>query len=196
MNARQYDKMMQEQIENGKGKKLLLHCCCAPCSSAVLERLHESFEICTFFYNPNICGDEYLRRKEELKKLLKKTGWAKFIDCDHEEEKFYEAAKGLENCKEGGLRCEKCFRLRLEKTAAAADEGGFDYFGTTLTISPLKNADLINKIGESLTSNAEWLYSDFKKRDGYLRSIRLSEEFGLYRQDFCGCVFSKNAKNS
>ncbi len=195
MNARNYDKLMTAQIEKLEGKpSLLLHCCCAPCSSACLERLYKHFDITVLFYNPNIEDEEYLRRKGELIRLVEKTGWAKTLDCDHNTDLFYLAVKGLEKEKEGGKRCEVCFKLRLEKTAELAEKGGFCYFATTLTISPLKNAELINSIGESLQNgrSTKWLYSDFKKRDGYLRSIRLSEEFNLYRQNYCGCVYSRS----
>lgn len=187
-----YDKLMQSQIlKAGKGKKLLLHCCCAPCSSACLERLFGNFEITVLFYNPNIESDEYLRRKAELIRFIGETGQADFLDCDHDESEFYSAVCGLEGEKEGGKRCLKCFELRLERTARLADELGYDFFATTLTVSPLKNAQAINEIGEKLQKNAQWLYTDFKKRNGYLRSIELSKEHGLYRQDYCGCVFSR-----
>lgn len=193
MNARNYDKLMTEQISalGGKKPKLLLHCCCAPCSSACLERLNGFFEITVLFYNPNIEDGEYERRKTELKRFISETGWADFLDCDHDESEFYHAVKGLENCEEGGARCGKCFELRLKKTAELAGEGGYDYFTTTLTISPLKDAALINAIGESLQSGAKWLYSDFKKRNGFLQSTKLSKQYNLYRQDYCGCVFSR-----
>lgn len=193
MNARNFDKLMCEQIENaGSGKKLLLHCCCAPCSSACLERLFKKFEICALFYNPNIEDAEYLKRKAELIRFLNETGYATILDCDHDTSLFYDAVKGLEREKEGGARCRECFTLRLKKTAETAEAQGFDYFSTTLTLSPLKNAELINEIGESLqTEKVKWLYCDFKKRGGYLRSLELSKEHNLYRQNFCGCVFSK-----
>ena len=193
MNARNFDKLMCEQIENaGSGKKLLLHCCCAPCSSACLERLYGKFEICVLFHNPNIEDAEYLKRKAELIRFLNETGYATVLDCDHDVCEFYGAVKGLEREKEGGARCRECFTLRLKKTAEIAEAQGFDYFSTTLTLSPLKNAELINGIGESLqTEKVKWLYCDFKKRGGYLRSLELSKEHTLYRQNFCGCVFSK-----
>lgn len=171
--------------------RLLLHCCCAPCSSACLERLKDDYEITVLFYNPNIEDDEYLRRKAELIRFINETGWADITDCDHNADEFYSAVRGLEKEKEGGARCEKCFELRLKKTADMADKGGYDYFTTTLTVSPLKNAELINAIGERVQKSAKWLYSDFKKRDGYLRSIRLSAEHNLYRQNYCGCVYSR-----
>ncbi len=181
---------MLSQLESLEGGKLLLHCCCAPCSTACLERLKDYFKITVLFYNPNIEDAEYEKRKAEMIRLLRETGWAEIIDCDREKEKFYSAIAGAESEPEGGKRCEKCFTLRLAKTAEIADGNGFDYFSTTLTISPLKNARLINEIGESLQRRAKWLYSDFKKRDGYLRSLKLAERYGLYRQDYCGCVFS------
>ena len=184
---------MENEIANfQKRHSLLLHCCCAPCSSACLERLKSHFDVTVFYYNPNIEDEDYLRRKAELSRLVKATGWAKELDCDHEKEKYYLAVAGLENEPEGGKRCEVCFKLRLEKTRDVAEELGFDYFATTLTISPLKDARLINDIGEELArgKRVKWLYSDFKKRDGYLNSIRLSEKYNLYRQDYCGCVYS------
>ena len=195
MNRKNYDGIMTEKI-NGLQKKckLLLHCCCAPCSSACLERLKEHFDITVLFYNPNIEDGEYERRKDELIRLIRTTGWAKILDCDHDTEKFYNFIKGFEDCPEGGERCKKCFELRLAKTAEIALSQGFDYFTTTLTVSPLKNADVINRIGERLGGD-KWLYSDFKKKNGYLRSIQLSKEYKLYRQDYCGCVFSERARS-
>lgn len=190
MEKHDYDKMMAAQIAAcGGKKKLLLHCCCAPCASSCLERLKDHFDITVFFYNPNIAAGEYERRKNELLRLIGIIGGIGFLNCGHAEEEFLRAAAGLENCPEGGARCEKCFALRLKKTAEAANEGGFDYFTTTLTLSPLKNAEKINRIGESL-GGAKWLFCDFKKRDGYKRSVELSKLYGLYRQNYCGCVFS------
>ena len=186
--------MENEIAKFQKKHSLLLHCCCAPCSSACLERLKDFFDITVLYYNPNIEDEEYLRRKTELSRLIKETGWAKEIDCDREKDRYYSAIRGLENEPEGGKRCEVCFELRLEKTAEIAEKLGFDYFTTTLTISPLKNAAILNEIGEraSQGKNVKWLYSDFKKREGYLKSIRLSEKYNLYRQDYCGCVYSIN----
>ena len=190
MNAN-YDELMTKQLsQTGESKKILLHCCCAPCSSACLERLKDSAEICVLFYNPNIESEEYERRKAELIRFINETGWAQFIDCDRDENLFYDAVKGLEDCKEGGMRCEKCFELRLKKTYEIAKEGNFDFFTTTLTVSPLKNASKINEIGERIGGEM-WLYSDFKKKNGYLESIKLSKEHNLYRQDYCGCIFSR-----
>lgn len=187
-----FNSLFEKQLLTLKGGKLLLHCCCAPCASSCLERLKDYFKITVLFYNPNIDEPEYSKRKAELIKLIGATGWAEILDCDSNAQDFYGAVKGLENEKEGGARCAECFKLRLEKTARLAKEGGFDCFTTTLTLSPLKNAALINSIGESLQSeNTVWLYSDFKKRGGYLRSIELSKQYGLYRQNYCGCVFSR-----
>lgn len=190
MNSPSLDKLMQSTAEKAKGKRLLLHCCCAPCSSACLERLKDYFKITVLFYNPNIEDDEYEKRKAELIRLIGQTGWADFMDCDHDTAEFYDAVKGLEAEPEGGARCAVCFELRLKKTAEIALAQDFDYFATTLTLSPLKNAKLINEIGERL-GGERWLYSDFKKRGGYLRSTQLSAEYGLYRQNYCGCVFSE-----
>lgn len=184
---------MQTQLIGAQGKTLLLHCCCAPCSSACLERLKDIFKITVLFYNPNIEDEEYEKRKRELLRLIKATGWADFLDCDHNTEEFYRAAEGLENEKEGGKRCLKCFELRLSKTAELAKN--YDYFTTTLTISPLKDAQAINETGKRLGGD-KWLYSDFKKNNGYLRSLKLSGEYDLYRQNFCGCVFSERRENS
>lgn len=192
MNKQNYDAVMQGQIKEMQGKKkLLLHCCCAPCSSACLERLKDYFFITVLFYNPNIEDKEYELRKSEVKRLITQTGWADFLDCDRDGQSFYSAVRGLENQSEGGARCEKCFYLRLKKTAETAQKLAYDYFTTTLTISPLKNAEVINEIGANLQGEAKWLYSDFKKRNGYLRSLQLSKQYNLYRQSFCGCVFSR-----
>ena len=199
---RNYQKEMEKIIQglDGQRKSLLLHSCCAPCSSAVLEKLQEIFEITVFYYNPNISEDsEYRKRVEEQKRLIeafnrKKTDCPiKIIDGDYEPQEFYAIAKGLENCPEGGERCFKCYALRLEKTAKLAKELKFDYFTTTLTISPLKNAGKLNEIGEEMALKYEttFLPSDFKKKEGYKRSIELSKEYDLYRQNFCGCAFSK-----
>lgn len=201
-NNRNYQKEMEKIIEGlqGKRKSLLLHSCCAPCSSAVLEKLQEIFEITVFYYNPNISEDtEYRKRVEEQKRLIeafnqkKPFHLIKMIDGDYEPQEFYKIAKGLETCPEGGERCFKCYALRLEKTAQLAKEGVYDYFTTTLTISPLKNAAKLNEIGEEMAAKYEtaFLPSDFKKKEGYKRSIELSKEYDLYRQNFCGCAFSK-----
>ncbi len=197
MNKINYQKELDKILENlGDIKpKLLLHSCCAPCSSYVLEYLNKYFDITVLYYNPNIFPeDEYFHRKEEQKRFISEKEWenpVSFMDCDFESEVFYESVKGLENEKEGGKRCEVCFRLRLNKTAELAQ--GFDYFCTTLSISPLKNAEILNKIGNELSKKygIKYLPSDFKKKEGYKRSIELSKEFSLYRQDYCGCVYSR-----
>ena len=202
LNNRNFQKEMEKIIKGlqGEKKSLLLHSCCAPCSSAVLEKLQEIFEITVFYYNPNISEDtEYRKRVEEQKRLIGAFNEKnpvcpiKIIDGDYEPQEFYAIAKGLENCPEGGERCFKCYALRLEKTARLAKELKFDYFTTTLTISPLKNAVKLNEIGEEMALKYEtsFLPSDFKKKEGYKRSIELSKEYDLYRQNFCGCAFSK-----
>ncbi len=190
-----YDQKMQAQILSaGSGKTLLLHSCCAPCSSACLERLKDAFDITVLYYNPNIDDEnEYQKRKAEQIRLLEQTGWAKFIDCDHDGDAFKNMSVGYENEPERGKRCYLCYALRLEKAAQIAKEHGYDFFATTLTLSPLKNAEWLNEIGEKLGGRyaVNYLFSDFKKRGGYLRSLELSKEFSLYRQDFCGCKYSK-----
>lgn len=174
---------------------LLLHSCCAPCSSAVLERISKYFSITILFYNPNITDyEEYLKRKEELKRLIKDVNYQiEIMDCDYDKEKFIEMALGLEDKKEGDIRCYKCYKLRLEKTAMLAKKNNFDYFTTTLSISPYKNSKWLNEIGEELANkyNINYLYADFKKKNGYKRSIELSNIYHLYRQDYCGCIYSK-----
>lgn len=196
MNATDFNKKMFLEIERGgaRDKKLLMHACCAPCSSACLERLKGLMDITVLFYNPNIETVEYLKRKAELIRFLSETGWAHFLDCDHQKEAYYAAVKGLEEQKEGGARCLKCFELRLDFTAKTAAEKGYEYIATTLTVSPLKNAAAINQIGEECAKRhgVKWLPSDFKKGNGYLRSCELSKEHNLYRQNYCGCVFSRN----
>ena len=190
-----YDKQMTEICAGvARGTRLLLHSCCAPCSTACLERLKDVFSVTVFYYNPNIDDRaEYEKRKAEQKRLLAETGWAEFVDCDHDVEAFERLAKGLENEPERGKRCYLCYGLRLEKTAQAAKEYGFPYFATTLTLSPLKNAAWLNELGEAAGEKygVSYLPSDFKKRGGLLRSIELSKEYGLYRQNYCGCRFSK-----
>ncbi len=195
MNKVNYDKKMIEQISQAKeGATLLLHSCCAPCSSACLERLKDKFKITVLYYNPNIDEEEeYEKRKAEQIRFLQETGWAEFLDCDREAEAFVQMAKGLEDEPERGKRCYACYALRLEKTAKTAKEKGFDYFATTLTLSPHKNADWLNEIGQKEGGRYEvnYLFSDFKKQGGYYRSTALSQEYDLYRQDFCGCKYSK-----
>ncbi len=193
-----YDQEMEKQISKiKKGEKLLLHACCAPCSSAVLERLGNIFEITIFYYNPNISEkEEYEKRVHELKKFLKefKTKYPiNLIEGNYEPEKYFKVIKGLENEPERGKRCYKCYELRLEETARIAEKLNYQYFCTTLTLSPHKNSNWLNEIGTNLNNNynSTYLYSDFKKKDGYKRSIELSKKYDLYRQDYCGCIFSK-----
>ena len=192
---RNYDKEMMQMIERiEKGTRLLLHSCCAPCSSACLERLKDFFKITVLYYNPNIDDEqEYEKRKAEQIRFLKETGYADFLDCDHDKQAFEEMAKGYEQEPERGKRCYLCYALRLDKTAQIAKENGFEFFATTLTLSPYKNAEWLNEIGERVGSRygVNYLCTDFKKQGGYHRSIALSNEHGLYRQDFCGCKFSK-----
>ena len=194
MNAVNYDERMRALISEGKGGKLLLHSCCAPCSSYCLKETAKAFRVTVFYYNPNLdCEAAYVKRKSEQLRFLRETGYADFLDCDYSPEEFAEAVEGYEQEPEGGARCSRCFRLRLEKTARAAKAGGFDYFGTTLTVSPLKNAALINEIGYELQDlyGVKYLPSDFKKRGGYYESVALSKQYGLYRQNYCGCVYSQ-----
>ena len=193
-----YDLEMEKQISNiPEGTELLLHACCAPCSSAVLERIANHFKISIFYYNPNITDeDEYNKRITEIKKLISIVHpkyEISLIEGKYEPEKFFEMAKGLEKEPERGKRCYKCYELRLSETARIAEEMGFKYFCTTLTLSPHKNVNWLNEIGEELNNKYQttYLYSDFKKKEGYKRSIILSKEYGLYRQDYCGCIFSK-----
>jgi len=199
-----YDKLLEELvIENNKNKivpNLLLHSCCAPCSSYVIEYLSNYFNITIFYYNPNISPDyEYFKRKEEQIRLIN-TMESKYkvniIDCDYDNDLYEKAIKGLELEPERGGRCTVCFRLRLDKTAKVASSNNYDYFATTLTLSPYKNAKLINEIGFELENKykIKYLASDFKKRNGYKRSIELSKIYNLYRQDYCGCIYSKKMK--
>ena len=192
---RNYDKEMQEILDGvEQGTRLLLHSCCAPCSSACLERLKDVFSITVLYYNPNIDEEEeYEKRKSEQIRFLEETGWAEILDCDHDKEAFERIANGLETEPERGKRCYACYALRLEKTAQIAKEKGFSFFGTTLTLSPYKNAEWLNEIGEKVAGRYEvnYLFSDFKKKGGYHRSIELSSQYGLYRQDFCGCKYSR-----
>ena len=177
--------------------KLLLHSCCAPCSSACIERLSNYFDITILYYNPNIEPyEEYLKRKEEEIRFIKEfktKNKLDIIDSDYDNDKYHEIVSGLEEEPEGGQRCRKCYRLRLEYTAKKAKELKYDYFSTTLTVSPYKNSQVINKICEELEKiyNIKYLYYDFKKKEGYKRSIELSKEYNLYRQNYCGCIYSK-----
>lgn len=206
MNKINYQKELEKVISRNQAEnrvpKLLLHACCAPCSSYCLEYLSQYFEITVLYFNPNISDkEEYKYRLNEEKRLISLMNFknpVNMIDGEYEPKDFFNAVKGLEREPEGGKRCEKCFRLRLEETAKKAKELGFDYFTTTLTISPLKNAQLLNQIGEEYAKQygVNWLYSDFKKKEGYKRSIVLSQQYDLYRQNFCGCVYSRNQNNN
>lgn len=205
MNKINYSLKTEQIIEENKREhilpSLLLHACCAPCSSACLEYLNKHFNITIYYYNPNISPKaEFDKRLNEEKRLVSEMPLENNVDViegyyDYNE--FLEIAKGLETVPEGGARCFKCYKLRLEKTAKLAKEKGFDYFCTTLSISPLKNSQKINEIGYEVAKEygIKWLPSDFKKKEGYKRSIELSKEYDLYRQNFCGCVFSKREEN-
>lgn len=216
MNKVNYSKELEKKIaqfqKEERYPKLLLHACCAPCSSYCLEYLRQYFDITVFFYNPNIMNEpEYRKRVEEEKRLISEynkqieTGnfegmnsdagarKIEIIEGDYIVRDYLDAVKGLESCPEGGDRCTKCFELRLEESAKIAKEKGFEFFTTTLTISPLKDAERLNRIGQEMGEKygIEFLPSDFKKKEGYKRSIELSHKFELYRQDFCGCEFSR-----
>lgn len=197
-----YAKELEKIISNldGRVPKLLLHSCCAPCSSYVISYLSDYFDISVFYYNPNISPkEEYLKRKNEQIRLIntiKTKNKLDIIDCDYENDLYEEKIKGLENEPERGSRCTVCFNLRLNKTASKAKELSYDYFATTLTVSPYKNGNLINEIGLYMQDkyDVNYLVSDFKKNDGYKKSIELSKKYNLYRQNFCGCKYSKKAK--
>lgn len=186
-----------DALPQGHTPRLLLHSCCAPCSSAVLEYLSQYFSITVDYYNPNISPRaEYEKRVAEQKRLIELLPTRHpitFLEGEYDPQRFLDLARGLENCPEGGERCFRCYRLRLSQAARTAQQGGYDYFTTTLTISPLKNAEKLNQIGRELAEEYQvaFLPSDFKKKNGYKRSIELSREYDLYRQDFCGCVYSR-----
>ena len=190
-------KIVDPAISNNPPKKLLIHSCCAPCSSYVIEYLSQYFEVTIFYYNPNISEKlEYEKRALEQQRLIGeiKTNYpVLFLEGHYDPQEFYQIARGLEECREGGARCTACYELRLREAARIAKKMSFDFFTTTLTISPLKNADKLNEIGRKVAEEMEVAYlpSDFKKRNGYKRSIELSKEFDLYRQDYCGCIYSK-----
>lgn len=197
---KELEKIIEENKKNGVVPSLLLHSCCAPCSSYCLEYLSQYFKITVLYYNPNLFpAGEYERRVSEQKKLVSALPTkypVTLVEMKGEPEEFYSAVKGLEHIREGGERCFACFRLRLERAARYAKENGFDFFTTTLTISPLKNAQKLNEIGEAAGEKfgVRHLPSDFKKKNGYKRSVELSKVYGLYRQDYCGCVFSKRER--
>lgn len=196
-----FETLRKKQIEEGSsGKKLLLHACCAPCSTACLERLAADFDVTVYYYNPNMDGvEEYEKRAAEARRFIDEVYGDKvgLIIEKYEPSEFYKAAFGLENLPEGGARCTECFGLRLNKTAEYAKRNGYECICTTLTVSPYKNAPLLNEIGKKAAKahGVEWIYSDFKKANGYLRSIELSKKYGLYRQNYCGCEFSKRIKS-
>ena len=193
------DKTIEQHVSRNETPSLLLHACCAPCSSYVLEYLSQYFSITVFYYNPNITEEpEYRKRVTEEQRLISELpakNKISFIEGRYDPERFFEMAKGKEDIPEGGTRCFDCYRLRIAETADVAKEKGFDYFTTTLSISPLKNAQKLNEIGgeEAERTGIPYLFSDFKKREGYKRSIQLSAEYNLYRQNYCGCIYSKKA---
>ena len=190
------DKIISQN--NNNIPSLLLHSCCGPCSSYVLEYLTKHFDITVFFYNPNIYPEaEYFKRLDTQKQLLERMSFVNpvsLIEGEYDPENYLAAVRGQEEYREGGARCSTCFTLRLDKTAELAKSKGFDYFATTLTVSPHKNAQIINTLGYDLSEkyDVRWLPSDFKKREGYKRSIELSKQYDLYRQEYCGCSFAMN----
>lgn len=197
MNKLNYNREMENIIENLSEKKsLLLHSCCGPCSTAVLKRLTDRFDISIYFYNPNIYPEsEFYKRAETQKDVIAKIGGSiELIVGSYEEDKYFESVKGLEDLGEGSLRCKNCYEFRLREAARYAKAHNFDYFTTTLSVSPYKNAAWINEIGRELEEEVgiKFLYADFKKKEGYKESIVLSKEYNLYRQDYCGCKFSKD----
>ena len=197
-NKINYSLEFEKEIRRCEGRlpTLLLHSCCAPCSSAVLEVVTQYFDVTVFYFNPNITpAEEYAKRVCELERLLREAVYPhppKLTEGRYDSSEFFAVAKGLESLPEGGERCAKCYRLRLEETARVAAAGHYDYFTTTLSVSPYKNAEKLNTIGGELARQygVNYLYSDFKKKNGYKRSIELSAQYGLYRQNYCGCVYS------
>lgn len=187
-----------EKFDPNDPPSILLHSCCAPCSSHVISYLSDFFNITVFYYNPNISeSDEYERRAEEQKRFIKEypsRNPVKFIEGEYRPEEYFDLIRGLEKAPEGGERCVRCYRMRLDKTAEVAKENGFDYFATTLSISPMKSSALINSIGSeaAIFHDVNYLLSDFKKKNGYKHSVELSKEYGLYRQDYCGCIFTRD----
>ena len=190
------EKIIDELTKQGKTPTLLLHSCCGPCSSCVIERLADFFNITVYYYNPNIYPEEeYLKRKQVQLELIEKMetkNKVRFLDCDYIQNEFNEAVKGYEACHEGEERCYKCYELRIRKTAETAEKNNFDFFTTTLSVSPHKNSKWINEIGRRMEFdiNTRYLPADFKKKDGYKRSIELSKKYCLYRQNYCGCIYS------
>ncbi|MCR4693953.1 MAG: epoxyqueuosine reductase QueH [Pseudobutyrivibrio sp.] len=196
------DKIIDFLNKEGQVPSLLLHSCCAPCSSYCIEYLSNYFSITVFYYNPNIYPDEeYYHRVKEQEEFIKKFPAkhpVSFIEGDYDKTAFYNIARGLESCPEKGERCHKCYELRLSETAKKAKELGFDYFTTTLTISPMKDSQVLNQIGQRVGDEygVKWLPTDFKKKNGYKRSTELSHEYDMYRQDYCGCVYSYNERRN
>lgn len=194
------DRKLEELSKNGEKPELLLHACCAPCSSYVLEYLHDRFRIILYFFNPNIAPEEeYRYRSQELKRLVREMKLdIEIIEEEYDPKPFYELAKGLEQLPERGERCQRCIGYRLKFAGKKAAEIGADYFTTTLTISPHKDCAFINEFGENVSAECgvKYLFSDFKKHEGYKRSIELSKEYNLYRQNYCGCVYSKAASEN
>lgn len=196
--SKQLEKLEQQLEAGGTTPTLLLHCCCAPCSSSVLERLTSHFSVTVFFFNPNIYPEgEYHHRLTELKRLIAEQPYSNpvnIIEAEYDPRVFFNVAKGLEDCPERGERCKICYRLRLERTAREAKSRGFDYFTTTLSVSPLKDAQVLYEICRGLSDEygVATIPADFKKKDGFKRSIELSSQYALYRQNFCGCVFSRD----
>lgn len=199
MNAVNFDAVMQRRLAETEGARLLLHVCCAPCASYCLTQTAPAVRVTAFFYNPNMdTSEEYEKRLAELRRLVRETGEADVLETGYRSEDFAAIARGYEDAAEGGARCERCFRLRLFETARQAKAGGYDLFATTLTVSPMKNAALIDRVGREAAEEfgVEYLPTDFKKRGGYLRSVELSRQYGLYRQNYCGCVYSRQAREA
>ena len=200
MNVNYHKLCLEELSKLDKPHKILLHSCCAPCSSYVITFLSNYLDITILYYNPNIAPkEEYEKRKQEqirLIKTLKTKNKLDYLDCDYDNNIYNELVKGFETYPEGGNRCYICFNLRLNKTAKLAKQHNYDYFGSTLTVSPHKNSKIINEIGEKISQKYQikWLYSDFKKNEGFKQSIELSKKYELYRQDYCGCIYSKQAR--
>lgn len=194
MNRENFHKKMLQILEEvPKGERLLLHSCCGPCSTRCLEALAGTFRVTVLYYNPNITdGAEYAKRKSEQLRLLRETGQADFLDCDYLPQEFFDTVQGLEAEREGGARCYRCYALRIGKTARTAKENGYGWFCSTLSVSPHKNAAWLNQLGERYAAEygVRWLPNDFKKQNGYLRSVELAKQHGLYRQNYCGCIFS------
>ena len=200
MNINYHKLCLEELSKLDKPRKILLHSCCAPCSSYVITFLSNYLDITILYYNPNIAPkEEYEKRKQEQIKLIKKLKTKNkldYLDCDYDNVLYNQSIIGYESFPEGGSRCHICFNLRLDKTAKLAKEHKYDYFGSTLTVSPHKNSKIINEIGEKISQKYQikWLYSDFKKNEGFKQSIELSKKYELYRQDYCGCIYSKKTK--